>query len=170
MRRASYLLGLSVLAVTGPIHAFNAWGFRSGMSESQVAAIATAQGYEALPPTDVTTHFENVAFLQHSPDGQITGYIASFCRDRLTWLALTYKPSVGALIDVLKSLMPEYGTPEAFATTQVASGGLVRSLDFRFAPRHNDTTGVNVVSDPDSSTVFALQVTHDVYATAVPCR
>ncbi|HVN43675.1 MAG TPA: hypothetical protein VMT66_00365 [Steroidobacteraceae bacterium] len=145
----------------GQSYAFDAWGFRSGMSEEQTAAVARRDGYKARRSTTDTARFHSLWFFRRGANGtDEIGYGASFCDGRLTWVSHDYKANIGTLFELLSELKSSYGAPTVETSSEVRAEGRVRSIDFNFRPRPDDVTEVAAVLSPNTDTAFGIQVIH----------
>lgn len=147
------------LMLVAQAHAFDVWGFRSGMKQDQVDAIARQQEYHSKRASPQTKGLVNVWYTRKTAGGPYdVGYIASFCDGRLIWLSRDYKGSTGTLFEVLHDLQATYGAP---TVESVKLEGQARSLNFNFPVRdQQDSVSISMSFDESSDTDFSLQVIH----------
>jgi len=163
---AALFLGLSVDAEPG--QAFEAWGFKSGMTQEQAIAVADQQGYaQPNPQQPSAVGFQHLFFGPKAirvPDGSLNlnGYGLAFCRDHLVSINLEYKPTMGNLMDILESLTHQYGSPTVEASAEILNDGRLRSMKFKFPPKPEDNVWVSINGSQNSETEFNIQVFHDV--------
>src|ERR1700757_2142820 len=133
-RTASCTVGLLLPLVSLSAGAFDVWGFRNGMRQEQVEALARQQGYDTrVAGPNSTPRFENVAYSRKTPGGTFEiGYVAGFCDGHLAWLSRDYKGNMATLFDLLQDLKSTYGVPTSEPSSSMMPEGRARSLTFGF--------------------------------------
>lgn len=153
-------------------HAFDVWGFHSGMSEEQVIALAHREGYEVRMPSGELAILPRSRFLSLIQRGAQSVpepvYITGFCDDKLTWVSHGYKSNIAILFDLLNDLKAKYGEPKADTASQVLSGGQARGINFNFRPKPDDVVSIEVTLDMNTDTSFGIEVEH--HNTQMVCR
>jgi len=163
MRHTQIALTLVLSVAAMRANSFDAWGYRSGMTEAEASAVAKEYGLEVHPSSFGATHrFHSVMF--QSPDSAHASlfYIASFCDDRLTWISHSYQADMGTLFAVMSDLSASYGTPTVNTKSSMADDGPIRSLDISYRPRSDDLVKIAVNLAFHSDTNFGIQVIHEV--------
>lgn len=154
---------LALPLMIGQSFAFDVWGFRSGMPEAQATAVGRSEGYEPREDTTdtVTPRWRHLWFVRRGAKGaDDVGYSASFCGGRLISISHDYKANVGTLFELLSELRSNYGAPTVETYSAMVTEGRVRSIDFKFKPKPDDVTEISAVLQPDTDTVFRIQVIH----------
>ena len=160
MRSLGFLLVLPLLIDTSQVHAFDAWGFQSGMAEKQVMAAAQQQGYTARQGLKQVFPLNAIILGRKAANGSYrVGYAVGFCSGKLQWVSRNYEPNMGSLVNILAELTKQYGAPQAVAKLYAGEVGPYL-LTFVFPPHSNDNAKVVVNPAANSGSTFSIQVTH----------